>query len=279
MTCSPWLNTAFFLVLLACGTPKNGDTGSFADNDAPNPNDEALDSGDQQNPSAGDQGTNPNDTAEEQSDPHQESEEEDDGNEDADSGTGVTNEGDTEDPGVPDADPGDPEEHTGDPMEDAGTPDPETPDSDLDSGTTIVRGTELPTSLPPRGTSGTLTARSETAPSGIITAVDVSISVEHTCTKDLTATLTSPAGTSVVVFDLTSRPVCSSDMDGTLLSDDATTPISDGTTPFVGAHKPTEPLSAFMGENAAGPWTLTIVDDTTGDSGRLLGWSLEIRLD
>ena len=129
---------------------------------------------------------------------------------------------------------------------------------------------KIPAALSIRGTSGTLAVLSEMTPAGIIEDVIFSISLEHTSTKDLSATLTSPTGVSAVVFDLTSRPICSSDMDAPSLSDEATTPISSGSNPFRGPHKPTELLSVFGGQNAAGQWTLTTVDDTVGDTSTLV---------
>ena len=77
-----------------------------------------------------------------------------------------------------------------------------------------------------------------------------------------------------MVFDLGSYPVCSSNMTGTTLDDEAGTPITSGFAPWSGSFLPTQPLSVFDGEDAAGVWTLTIEDDTLGDSGSLVSWSL-----
>jgi subtilisin-like proprotein convertase family protein len=37
---------------------------------------------------------------------------------------------------------------------------------------------------------------------------------------------------------------------------------------------PYYPLSAEFGEEAAGTWTLEVVDDASTDTGNLMGWSL-----
>jgi len=148
------------------------------------------------------------------------------------------------------------------------------------SGTTVVVGpTGLPTALPPSGTSGTLTTSSTAAPSGTISDVEFSLDLDHSCTKDLTGILQSPSGTTVVLFDLGSLPVCSSDLENTLLDDEASQLITAGSSPFTGPHRPTGFLSDFDGEDAAGVWSLSIIDDTVGDSGRLQSWSMELSLD
>ena len=151
------------------------------------------------------------------------------------------------------------------------------PDDDsVTDGTVSIFGTDLPTTIPPSGTSGVRVINSEVAPSGVIADINVMIDLEHTCTKDLTAILQSPEGTTVVFMDLTRLVVCSSDLIGTKLDDEATILIVDGDTPFTGRFRPTAALSEFDGENAAGEWTLIIEDDTVVDHGRLIHWEMEI---
>jgi len=165
---------------------------------------------------------------------------------------------------------------------DAGNDDTDDTDEDTDSGsgsstTVVVEATGLPTSLPPSGTSGTLTT-SLTASAGTIEDLNVALDIDHSCSKDLSAILLSPSGTSVVLFDLSSLPVCSSDIEDTYLDDEASITIANGATPFTGSHQPTGSLSRFDGEDADGVWTITITDDTAGDKGKLYGWSLEFLL-
>lgn len=150
---------------------------------------------------------------------------------------------------------------------------------DAPGGALAVGGAELPAPIPPVGTRGELSTISFEAPSGNIVDLNVRMSLTHTCTKDLTASLISPSGTRVVLFDLTSRPVCSSDLAETILDDDADTVIASGSSPFTGAHRPTGRLSDFDGENAQGVWNLIIVDDTIGDRGSLTEWAIDLKLD
>jgi len=136
----------------------------------------------------------------------------------------------------------------------------------------------LPADLPPTGTSGTLITSTGTASSGTIVDVNLLIDLDHSCTQDLVGVLESPSGTSVTVFDMSAYPVCSSDMENTILDDEAAVVITSGSTPFTGAHQPTSALSAFDGEDAAGVWTLTIEDGVIGDDGVLQSWSLDITI-
>lgn len=144
-----------------------------------------------------------------------------------------------------------------------------------DEGFESVSTDSLPTALPPGGTEGELLVETAVAATGVIADLNVTISLTHTCTKDLSATLVSPEGTIVELFDLTVRPVCSSDLSNTVLDDDATALLASGSSPFVGPHRPSGNLADFNGEVADGTWILSIVDDTIGDRGSLTKWTLD----
>lgn len=130
-------------------------------------------------------------------------------------------------------------------------------------------------SVPSNSTSGTTTISSVSMPSGTISDVRVLISVEHTCTKDLSAILTSPNGTTVALFDLSGMVVCSSNIEAATFDDESSLFLEQGNSPFSSSYKPIDPLSNFDGENAAGVWNLTIIDSTVGDSGKLIEWTFE----
>ena len=159
--------------------------------------------------------------------------------------------------------------------------DTDTDDEDHSSteNTISILATHLPQSIPESGTSGSLASSSNEAPSGNIVDINVTLDLDHTCTKDLSASLVSPSGTTVVLFDLGNYPVCSSDMENTVLDDQAAQPISSGSNPFHGAYQPLGALSDFNGEDAAGIWTLNFYDSTDGDSGTLRTWSIDLVLD
>jgi len=115
-----------------------------------------------------------------------------------------------------------------------------------------------------------------TVPSGeTITDVNVTIgSLTHTYDSDLRIWLTSPGGTSIVLFG--NNGGSGHGLFGTVFDDEASTSIASGAAPFTGAFQPIEALSAFDGQNSGGIWTLTVADQVGGDSGMLNAWSLQV---
>lgn len=102
----------------------------------------------------------------------------------------------------------------------------------------------------------------------------VNIGIDHPFCADIDITLTSPAGTTII---LTSDNGGSGDnYTNTYFSNSATTQITSGSAPFTGGYLPEESFSAFDGELADGVWTLTIEDDASGDDGILVSGSFLI---
>ena len=257
MTCRTFGFLLLSLIATACGSKEDGDTASIAD---------------EQSEPAG--LTSPNEDAPAEAEESEEEDPEDmgDGSEDSERNEDGAGDEDTE-PSGETQDPGAEAEES-----DAGSGESSDPGTSSD-GMVLVAGTGVPAALPATGSSGTLSTVSVESPSGLIRDLDVKIDLNHSCTKDLVATLASPSGTSVVLFDLRSLVVCSSDLEDTLLDDEASVLITRGATPFSGLHRPTGHLSDFDGEDAGGVWRLTIVDDMVGDKGTLESWSLKIGLD
>ena len=63
-------------------------------------------------------------------------------------------------------------------------------------------------------------------------------------------------------------------MVGTILDDEATTPITAGVGPYTGRFIPIEPLDVFDGDPVTGLWTLEIQDTETNHVGVLDNWKL-----
>jgi subtilisin-like proprotein convertase family protein len=117
--------------------------------------------------------------------------------------------------------------------------------------------------------------------------------ITHTWSDDLDITLTSPAGT-VVTLTTDNGSSLDNVFNGTVWDDDADpgNPLPY-TIPFAASKlvvdttytnlvvkpllAPEEPLAAFIGEDPNGAWTITISDDTGGDSGNLASWKLNIQ--
>ncbi|MCB0705384.1 MAG: proprotein convertase P-domain-containing protein [Saprospiraceae bacterium] len=101
----------------------------------------------------------------------------------------------------------------------------------------------------------------------------IDLTGEHTYISDLIFELTSPEQTTITLLDT----YCGSENDFFISFDDEAdnTPIpcpySDG-----GTYQPQDALSAFIGEDPQGEWTLTVYDVFNQDGGILQNWELEI---
>jgi subtilisin-like proprotein convertase family protein len=121
-----------------------------------------------------------------------------------------------------------------------------------------------------------------------ICSLTVNTDITHSFAADMDITLTSPAGT---IVTLTTDNGAGNDNVFISLWDDDANPA--GTLPYVtnsgvaSDHAyvnltaatpivPEEALSAFIGENPNGTWTLTVSDDLAGDTGSINSWALNI---
>lgn len=102
---------------------------------------------------------------------------------------------------------------------------------------------------------------------GTITDLNVRFSAQHTYDSDLTVFLRSPTGTQIQLFSQVGS--FEDNFQDTLLDDQAAIAITAGDAPFIGAYRPSSPLSAFNGQNPNGTWTLSIVDDFAAEDGYL----------
>ena len=108
---------------------------------------------------------------------------------------------------------------------------------------------------------------------GELTSVSVpNIRGTHTFMEDLEIHLISPQGTDVIIFE----QACGDSQGFNFGLDDASPdmtpcPPDDGM-----VHRPSNPFSAFAGEEASGAWTLQIFDRRQFDEGELQSWTLEV---
>ncbi len=137
------------------------------------------------------------------------------------------------------------------------------------AGCAVYHPTDLPMSIADLG----VATSTLVAPPAQITDVNVlGLRGTHTFLSDLEVHLTSPAGTDVIVMNR----ACGTDHDFSLDLDDSacgdiSCPATDGL-----PHRPSESLSAFIGESAAGTWALRVFDRAEGDVGTLDDWALQI---
>jgi subtilisin-like proprotein convertase family protein len=109
---------------------------------------------------------------------------------------------------------------------------------------------------------------------GKIYDLNVELDITHTYDGQLTATLYAPDGTPVELFSNVGGS--GDNFTATGFDEQATTSITAGSAPFTGTFQPTGSLAVFNDLDAAGTWTLEIVDNAKGDSGSLNSWSIEI---
>ncbi|MCS7237719.1 MAG: S8 family serine peptidase [Thermoguttaceae bacterium] len=137
---------------------------------------------------------------------------------------------------------------------------------------TRYRATDLPRSI----TDWQWTRSHIVVPEALVIGdLDVALTIEHTYVADLDVYLIGPDGTRILLW---------ADVGGsgqnfvnTILDDEASLTISQGTAPFRGRFRPAEPLGRFVGRSAQGTWTLEIFDDSLFDQGQLVSWELQIR--
>ncbi len=104
----------------------------------------------------------------------------------------------------------------------------------------------------------TVTSTMNVTQSGIIGSLRVSVNITHTYQGDLTVTLRSPAGTSVVLHNRTGGS-----------TDNI---IGWYPSPLVPAGN----LNSLLGQNMQGTWTMTVNDGAGGDVGTFVQWCLQV---
>jgi subtilisin-like proprotein convertase family protein len=107
---------------------------------------------------------------------------------------------------------------------------------------------------------------------------DVNVRVDyllHTYDSDLQIYLVAPDGYAILIADRVGGT--SDHFVGTILDDQAVTPIANGTPPFSGLFKPDNPIAGqFVNRRMPGTWKLRVVDRAAGDTGAVYMWGLEL---
>ncbi|VAW17516.1 hypothetical protein MNBD_BACTEROID04-916, partial [hydrothermal vent metagenome] len=133
--------------------------------------------------------------------------------------------------------------------------------------------TDTPLAIPDNNTTG-ISSRINLIDNKIITDVNVTVNITHPWIGDLTLSLTSPKGTSIIL--VSSRNDEGDNYTNTIFDDAATTPITSGIAPFTGVFSPQGSLSSFNNEESYGVWILKVVDSGPADVGQIESWSIEI---
>lgn len=131
----------------------------------------------------------------------------------------------------------------------------------------------------------TINSSLEIAIPGFVDDVNVKgLEITHTWVGDLTISVTSPSGTTVLLMDQIPGGDGSCDGDNLQLTfdDEAANDYStldqtcNGSPAAEGSFQPLNPLSAFNGEPITGTWTLTVMDNANLDGGSLNNWGIDL---
>ena len=151
-----------------------------------------------------------------------------------------------------------------------------TPTATPDSNTicSLYTSTDVPVIIP--GDQATSVSSVLNVPAaGKITDVNVvSLKGQHTWVQDLRFNLKSPQGTEVQVLNLSTCGDALKDFDLNL--DDSASSSAPCPPVGGGTFKPSNPLSAFNGQEQLGTWTLRVEDVFAEDGGSLDNWGLYI---
>lgn len=109
---------------------------------------------------------------------------------------------------------------------------------------------------------------------GIVNDINALIDITHIWANDLDIYLVSPIGTIVELS--TDNGGNGDNYTNTVFDAEASTLITNGSTPFTGSYIPEGDLSDFYGEPANGDWTLTVTDDAAPDGGSIEEFQLYI---
>jgi subtilisin-like proprotein convertase family protein len=136
-----------------------------------------------------------------------------------------------------------------------------------------VQGTNvLPVNISASGTP-TITSKISFFEDLPVADINVNLAIDHTFLADLVISLTSPAGTTVVLVSSS----CSDSRNINAVFDDDALPFSCNGNPAIsGIVKPLGSLSSFNGESILGEWVLEVKDNAPSDGGALTTFELEV---
>ncbi|MFZ5829036.1 MAG: S8 family serine peptidase [Planctomycetota bacterium] len=111
---------------------------------------------------------------------------------------------------------------------------------------------------------------------GTIHDLDIELDITHTWLSDLTVELMAPDGTRFKLIEFAGGS--GDNFTGTILDDEASAFVGDGSAPFSGRFRPQVPLSTLDGKSITGTWTLLVTDSALADQGTLNSWGIRASL-
>ncbi|HEY3293881.1 MAG TPA: proprotein convertase P-domain-containing protein [bacterium] len=122
---------------------------------------------------------------------------------------------------------------------------------------------------------GVLTKTLDVAQDISISDLDVVLNITHPYDGDLSIFLESPGA--VIIPLVENAGAHTRNFVNCRLSDQASTPVSEGTGPFTGTYRPAARLDTLNGTSTQGAWVLTVADGSYHDKGVLISFALEVR--
>lgn len=110
--------------------------------------------------------------------------------------------------------------------------------------------------------------------SGSIVDVNIAVSITHPNDADLNLALISPSGALVILSQFLGGT--GDNYTSTVFDDEAATYVTSASAPFTGSFKPFFSLSQLDGNSPNGTWKLRVDDVAAGNTGTLLGWSMQV---
>jgi subtilisin-like proprotein convertase family protein len=117
-----------------------------------------------------------------------------------------------------------------------------------------------------------MTSELAVSDTGPVVDLNVKLNISHSYNADLAVYLIAPDGTRVELF--TEIGGASKDFDNTILDDEASLSITEGSAPFDGSYRPEGDLADFRDKEISGTWILEVTDSLSGDTGTLDSWCL-----
>ena len=145
---------------------------------------------------------------------------------------------------------------------------------DTNIGGGAFTSSDVPRTIPDSG--AVLSTDAVTGLFGSITHLSVTVNISQSNDSDLELDLISPAGTSVRLIDNVTDT--GQNFTNTVLDDGASNAVENGSAPFTGTFRPSNPLHLFDGQNPDGTWQLRLQNFQPGDTGRLNSWSLNFTI-